>query len=133
MKLKMLKLKTTKKAVLEAVGEKGVIFALPYCYIENKLTFIDYMISPCAYTCGVYGWNCDIYDLGGFLLTEGYRPFNHSTNKQQKEFYKVCERFAEVWEKATDKDYSIPREKSENFFTLFSTEVARVLKEINDK
>ena len=29
--------------------------------------------APFAYTCGVYGWNFDAYDLDGLILTTGYR------------------------------------------------------------
>lgn len=26
-----------------------------------------------AYTCGVYGWNFDVYDVNGITITTGYR------------------------------------------------------------
>lgn len=30
-------------------------------------------IKPFAYTCGVYGWNFDAYEVSGVLLCSGYR------------------------------------------------------------
>lgn len=30
-------------------------------------------VQPFAYTCGVYGWNFDAYEVGGVLLCSGYR------------------------------------------------------------
>ena len=30
-------------------------------------------VEPFAYTCGVYGWNFDAYNVGGVLLCSGYR------------------------------------------------------------
>ena len=32
----------------------------------------------CGWTCGVYGWNSDIYDLGnGYAISSGYRPIGN--------------------------------------------------------
>lgn len=71
-----MKFKTTKKAVME--GYNAVI-SVGYCGFQNLLFRRD----PVAYTAGIYGWNADIYDLGGGVaLVTGYRPFgnvNHTS------------------------------------------------------
>ena len=37
---------------------------------------LDYLLryqKARFYTCGVYGWNCDVYTFGGYAITTGYR------------------------------------------------------------
>lgn len=63
-----MKYKTTQKAVK---GTFSKVFAVGYCGLSNLLRFEE----PRAYTCGVYGWNANIYDFGGVAVVTGYRPF----------------------------------------------------------
>ena len=42
-----------------------------YCELQSLLN----LISPSAYTSGVYGWNADIYDFGDIAVVTCYRPF----------------------------------------------------------
>ena len=63
-----MKFKTTAKAV--KANAAPVAFA--YCELQHILNGCE----PVAYTCGVYGWNADIYrtDTAKVIVT-GYRPF----------------------------------------------------------
>ena len=63
-----MKHKTTQKAVK---GNFSKVFAVSYCGLSDLLRFEESR----AYTCGVYGWNADIYDFGGVAIVTGYRPF----------------------------------------------------------
>jgi len=45
------------------------IFRFGYCEIQSLLRWEDRI----GYCCGVYGWNCDIYYLNGFVIATGYR------------------------------------------------------------
>ena len=64
-----MKFKTTKKAVKE--GYRNII-EVGYCSLQHLLYYKD----PVAYTSGTYGWNADIYDIGGGVaICTGYRPF----------------------------------------------------------
>lgn len=46
--------------------------SLGYC--DHQKVFR--LLEPNAYTCGTYGWNADIYEVGGnFAIVTGYRPF----------------------------------------------------------
>lgn len=63
-----MKYKTTRKAVK---GNFSKVFAVGYCGLSDLLRFEE----PRAYTCGVYGWNADIYEFGGVAVVTGYRPF----------------------------------------------------------
>lgn len=40
-----------------------------YC----DLSFLLNNVEPIAYTCGVYGWNYDIYVVNGLTICTGYR------------------------------------------------------------
>lgn len=59
-------MKTTRKAVL--AGSKNVKSA-GYCELSALLRNHD----PIAYTCGVYGWNFDVFEVYGVTICTGSR------------------------------------------------------------
>lgn len=61
-----MKYKTTAKSIRESYGKK---IAISYCGMQNLL----WNHSPIAYTCGVYGWNFDVYAVDGVTICTGYR------------------------------------------------------------
>lgn len=61
-----MKYKTTIKAIREGACNPRTV---GYCDLQYLLT----NHSPNAYTCGVYGWNFDIYNLYGITICTGYR------------------------------------------------------------
>lgn len=67
-----MKTRTTKKFVNEHCSN---IFYTGYC----DLYYLLYYKTPLWYTCGIYGWNSDIYQfyIGNREITivTGYRPF----------------------------------------------------------
>lgn len=89
-----MKVKVTKRQVLNNYWQ---VISVGYCDLQTLLRFKD----ANYYTSGVYGWNCDIYDLGnGVALTTGYRPFGnlkasyyHITSKYEKKAKKVMEKY----------------------------------------
>ena len=73
-----MKLRTTRKAV--GVNHYRVIGA-GYCELQNLLKFRE----PMAYSSGVYGWNCDYYDIGGVVIATGYRGvWSQNTHASEK-------------------------------------------------
>lgn len=69
-----LKLMTTRKEILNC--GKPVYYTLDMGTLDmGSLHELLNYTPPIAYTCGVYGWNCDVYDMGRCVITEGYRPF----------------------------------------------------------
>ena len=65
-----MKFKTTKKEMLE----NAKVIAVPYCALQYLLSHKE----PVAYTSGIYGWNCDIYEVGSnWYISTGYRPFGN--------------------------------------------------------
>lgn len=61
-----MKVKTTRKAVVN--GSVNVRSA-GYC----DLQFLLNNHAPVAYTCGVYGWNFDVFEVYGVTICTGYR------------------------------------------------------------
>ena len=61
-----MKYKTTAKAIREGACNPRTA---GYCDLQNLL--INH--SPIAYTCGVYGWNFDVYEVYGVTICTGYR------------------------------------------------------------
>lgn len=60
-----MKIKTTRKELYNK-------FARAYT-VDCPHLFSLADVRPFAYTCGVYGWNFDAYEVGGVLLCAGYR------------------------------------------------------------
>lgn len=66
-----MKYKTTQKAIR---AHYNTIVKIGYCAAQNLLNYEN----PIAYTSGVYGWNADIYDIGGGVaIVTGYNPFGN--------------------------------------------------------
>ena len=63
---KTMKFRTTRKAIVE--GSTNLVCA-GYCDLVHLLN----NHSPIAYTCGIYGWNFDVYDVYGVTICTGYR------------------------------------------------------------
>lgn len=59
----------------DVVRESGYKLCAGYCSMQNLLCYQDRI----GYTCGVYGWNCDVYRIGDVVLTTGYRGMVGST------------------------------------------------------
>ena len=95
-----MKFKTTRKAVKE---NGGVIMEVGYCDLQALLRYVD----PIAYTCGVYGWNADIYKLDGLTIATGYRPFGNYSDYDLVEEYedkarKIAGDYNTPWEERRD-------------------------------
>lgn len=61
-----MKFKTTAKAIRNnSINPKTA----GYCDLQCLLRFHE----PIAYTCGVYGWNFDVYEVHGVTICTGYR------------------------------------------------------------
>lgn len=61
-----MKYKTTAKAVKNGCVN---VKRAGYCDLQHLLQ----NHSPVAYTCGVYGWNFDVYDVYGVTICTGVR------------------------------------------------------------
>lgn len=80
----MNKVKITKKSVLNSYK---YVICVGYCDLQFLLNYksADY------YTCGVYGWNSDIYVVDtNTVICTGYRPFGNIRN------YKIYKKYNDL-------------------------------------
>lgn len=82
-----MKFKTTRKAIVEGTARQDLL-SVGYCGLSTLLR----NHSPVAYTCGVYGWNFDVYQVYGKTICTGYRnmPGRRANNAAEYEA-KACE------------------------------------------
>lgn len=75
-----MKFKTTRKAIVN--GSFNIV-SVGYCDLQTLLRYH----SPVAYTCGVYGWNFDVYEINGLTICTGYRgmPGRRANNAEKYE------------------------------------------------
>ena len=63
-----MKYKTTRRDLLKNYYPEQSL-AVGYCDAQFLLRGFE----PRSYTCGIYGWNFDAYEIEGILITTGYR------------------------------------------------------------
>ena len=93
-----MKFKSTRKALMD--GYK--CYKVGYC----ALSHLFWSKNPIAYTCGVYGWNADVYDIGdNIAIVTGYRPFGKSVD------YGTCKKYDDKAKEilASDESYEHKR------------------------
>ena len=56
--------------------EHNFVVSCGYCTARNLMRYQ----GAVAYSTGIYGWACDYYDLGEFVLSEGYNPIGKSVD-----------------------------------------------------
>lgn len=61
-----MKYRTTAKAIRQNCSN---VVCAGYCDLQTILR----NHSPSAYTCGIYGWNFDVYHVYDITITTGYR------------------------------------------------------------
>jgi hypothetical protein len=81
-----MKLKTSKKDILKYNGK---VLRVGYCELQSLLNYQ----SPFAYSCGVYGWSCDYYNIDGVIISTGYTPIGDKVDYGLiKEYEKKAEK-----------------------------------------
>ena len=106
-----MKYKTTAKALRE-YGYN--VKSAGYCDLQYLLN----NHSATAYTCGVYGWNFDVFDFGGVCLITGYRTRGADVRLSME--------FCERWDKrAKNATY----DERKRILAEFEREIKRIAKE----
>lgn len=62
-----MKFRTTNKDIKQWHAK---VYRVGYCDAQHLLS----CATPVAYTCGVYGWNADVYEVNNVAIVTGYRP-----------------------------------------------------------
>lgn len=88
----MLKAKTTKKNIMSSYKNVISIGYCDACYLLRPL-------QPQFYTCGVYGWNSDIYQYNyNVAIVTGYRPFGNIHASYNKNVSKYNEKARKIYD-----------------------------------
>ena len=93
-----MKYKTTRKAIVAGTPANNLVCA-GYCDLSNLL----WGHEPIAYTCGVYGWNFDVYEVYGKTICTGYRGMPGRRANNIGEYENRAEAIRNDWDKPYEK------------------------------
>lgn len=104
-----MKYKTTRKAIVAGTPANNLVCA-GYCDLSNLL----WGHEPIAYTCGVYGWNFDVYEVYGKTICTGYRgmPGRKANNEAayEEKARAISDNYDLKWEERRDRIESLLKE-----------------------
>ena len=109
-----MKFQVTKKAIREGYPK---ILAAGYCTMQFLLKGRE----PIAYSTGVYGWDCDHYEVGPLLISTGYRPARGTIAADYTRLKHYEDAAREIW--ASAKDYEAKKAEAEELLKKFVAEV----------
>lgn len=104
-----MKYKTTAKAIRENAGNT---VSVGYCELQTLLS----NHAPVAYTCGVYGWNFDVYEVYGLTICTGYRGMVGRRANNSRDYEKQAEQIMD-WKNRIP--YEEKRERLEELLKEF--------------
>lgn len=84
-----MKLQVTKKAIRQNYDK---ILKIGYCKLSNLLMYENAF----AYSCGIYGWSCDYYNVDNVIISTGYDPTGQNVD------YKICQKYDQKARKIYD-------------------------------
>ena len=106
-----MKYRTTIKSIREGCNN---ICYVGYCDLYHLL----HNHEPNAYTCGVYGWNFDVYEVYGLTICTGYRGMpGKRLNWQQVEEYE--KKAKSIWSWDDKRPFEEKQEAVENLLKEF--------------
>ena len=101
--------KTTRKSIVNTTASKDLL-SVGYCGLVTLLK----NHSPIAYTCGVYGWNFDVYEVYGKTICTGYRgmPGRKANNEAvyEEKARAISDNYDLSWEERRDRIESLLKE-----------------------
>lgn len=109
-----MKLKTTKKDIK---NHYNTILKVGYCNIQTLLKGQDAF----AYSCGVYGWSCDYYDIDGVCISTGYNPIGEQVD------FDLCRQFEQ---KAKEVKYNTWEQYKQDLNILLDNFIKKALENI---
>ena len=100
------------------VMENYFTISIGYCDLQRLLRYEDKI----GYTCGVYGWNADIYVLGNVAIVTGYRPFGE-WGKPQGIVKKYEDKAKKILDDERIKSWETRRDKLHKLLEKFVQEI----------
>ena len=106
--------KVTKK---EIRANFYTVISIGYCDAQYLLRYKN----PFAYSCGVYGWNCDYYEVNNVCISTGYRPIG-----EKLDYTLLCD--LENKARVICLDYNLDNETKKTRIDLLLTELINSIK-----
>ena len=106
-----MKVKTTRKQIVQSTPRNALKCA-GYCDLQHLLK----NHSPIAYTCGVYGWNFDVYEVYGLTICTGYRGMPGGDLEHVREY---DEKARYIWSWENNAPYEEKQKQVEELLKLF--------------
>ena len=110
-----MKFKTTSKQMRANYYQ---VIETGYCSMQSLLKYT----SPIAYSAGVYGWNCDYYEVNGVLICTGYRGMFSKNTKSDYKLVSKYEQKARIIDTNYDLDYEVRKRKVNKLLEKFISE-----------
>ena len=107
-----MKYRTTRKELVN--GSANLVY-VGYCDLQNLLCNHE----PIAYTCGVYGWNFDVYTVYGVTICTGYRGMPGRRARNSATYEKLAREVSDNYGISCDER----REKIETLLQDFCNQV----------
>ena len=85
-----MKYRTTAKAIRNGGGN---VISIGYCDAWHLLS----NHNAIAYTCGIYGWNFDVYEINDITICTGYRGMPGRTANNVREYEQKARKIYEDW------------------------------------
>lgn len=89
------------------------ILSVPYA----DLQYLLYYRNADFYTCGVYGWNANIYVLDKFVIVTGYHPFGKDVS------FELIRKYNEKAKEAMNSNYEDTKAQLDKLIAQFENEV----------
>jgi len=90
-----MKYKTTRAAIVN--GASNIVMA-GYCDLQHLLHYHN----ASAYTCGVYGWNFDVYHVYSLTICTGYRGMPGRRANNIREYDEKARALVNNWDMPYD-------------------------------
>lgn len=87
------------------VSENYYCCSVGYCDLQNLL----YFQSASYYTCGVYGWNFDVYTFGDYAITTGYRGM--IDDMKSKDYHSLIREYEDKAKTLVDEYHNLWKEE----------------------
>lgn len=102
-----MKFKATKKQIMQGY----YCYSVGYCELQHLFNWVN----PVAYTCGVYGWNADVYTFDNVAIVTGYRPFGVHVPYELLDKYELYARGIIYGDETPEKKKALLRKAIEQF------------------
>lgn len=114
-----MKVRVTEKQIRQSFDNKIIV---GYCDLAHLLQ----CIKPAYYTCGIYGWNSDVYIIdNNTCIVTGYRPFGNIRTNNRNIIKKYEDKARKIYSFDNKDSYETKNKKCKKLLDKFVMEVLK--------